>query len=130
MGNEYNGTSLMQVLTDTALKQTSRRGFLGRFGKMGLALASAAAGISLATEEAWANNSIPAIDGYICPGPSDGACNPCNTACVNAGCRCSFNCSSGMFCFLNQCSKGKAHCSWQLVSGSCFFSCVLLPCVS
>ncbi len=128
MGPWRDDTDLMQAMTNIAMKQSSRRGFLNRLGKAGLLLASAAAGFSLVPERASANNPIPAIDGYVCPGPADGVCDTCNTACISGGCKCSFSCSSGIFCVFNQCSRVRARCSWSLYEGSCYFQCGLQLC--
>lgn len=118
----------MQAVTDAAMKQSSRRGFLGHLGKAGLVLASIGTGLGLATGRALANNPIPAINGYICPGPAQGVCDSCHTACISGGCKCNFDCSSGMFCFVDRCSNGSADCSWQRIADTCYFSCLLKPC--
>ncbi len=123
-------TDLIRMVTDAAMKQSSRRGFFAHLGKAGLVLASVVAGFGIETERtsAAACNPIPAIDGYVCPGDVLGVCDYCSSACVSGGCKCVQSCSSGLFCFADRCSKAAARCYWVLVNGNCYFGCTIQQC--
>ncbi len=100
---QVDGTNVPDTITGAAMRQLSRKGALGWFGKAGLGLAGAIAGFSLApsgsmvalasTHPAHAPDVHPNIG---CP-ECKGVCSPCSSSCVACGTSCKCFCTQGCF---------------------------------
>ncbi len=104
---EHHGTGIVDVVTEVAMRQHSRRGFLGGLGKAGLALVGVVAGLG-----------IPELAGacFQPPGPCLSSCSPCTKSCCTGGQCCEVACTNNL-CI---CSCSSAYGQW--VPGSTFCS--------
>ncbi len=124
MSDTQKEIGVVDVVTQYAMKQHSRRGFLNIVGKGGLLLAGVFGGMGIATQEAHA---------YIpCPPSCTGGCDPCQSACITGGRKCTEYCQDP-FCPAELCNPlcGQAFGYWtQTGPTSCEFYCQPVDCTA